>query len=242
MADPKHLSGGEATGDQSACTASDAAKVSPEFRADPSFTYLLTNNLVEAEKEILRLKDENAELTKALTGLTCGGSEFFIRRGDRYVADIDACVSWVRRARDQANRRAIEALHARNAAEAENEKLRAALEEAVGAWRPIETAPKDGTTVLLFCPRGDGNQNSAYRVTCGDWLSDPGGTTEYRDAQGRWLDQDDRDSFEGWISWDGGFSEETMMPTHWRPLPPPPGGEHPQQSEPLQSGARTTRA
>jgi hypothetical protein len=38
------------------------------------------------------------ELTKALTGLTCGGSEFFSRRGERYVADIPACVEYVRRA------------------------------------------------------------------------------------------------------------------------------------------------
>lgn len=43
------------------------------------------------------LLDEIAALTKALTGLTCGGSEFFIRKGDRYVADIPACVEYVRR-------------------------------------------------------------------------------------------------------------------------------------------------
>lgn len=89
-------------------------------------------------------------------------------------------------------------------------------------WQAIETAPKDGTTVLLYCPQGDGSPGSTHRVTVGEWCSDPGGTTEYRDAQGRYIGQDDRDGFEGWVSWDGGFSEDTMMPTHWQPLPPPP--------------------
>lgn len=124
------LSGGEATGDQRGSNGTRAAKVSPQFRADPSFTFLLTEQLVATEKDNLRLRDESAELTKALTGLTCGGSEFFIRKGDRYVADIDACVSWVRRAKGDAHRRSLEAIKARQAAEDENGKLKAALAEA----------------------------------------------------------------------------------------------------------------
>lgn len=37
------------------------------------------------------------QLTVALTSLTCGGSEFFIRRHGRYIADTKACVDYVRR-------------------------------------------------------------------------------------------------------------------------------------------------
>lgn len=92
------------------------------------------------------------------------------------------------------------------------------------AWQDISTAPKDGTVVLLFCPQGDGRPGSTFRVTVGNWEEHPGGTVVYRDMDGRYIDQDDSDYWEGWVSFDGGFSEETMMPTHWMPLPSPPVG------------------
>lgn len=89
---------------------------------------------------VTALEAESAELTKALTGLTANGSEFFVRRGDRYVADVKACVEYVRaRQRDQHNY-IIKAITARQAAEAENEKLRASLLEAVGALEPFAEA------------------------------------------------------------------------------------------------------
>jgi len=107
--------------------------------------------LEEAKARIAALEAESAELTKALTGLTCGGSEFFIRRGKRYVADIDACVTWVLRAKQDAHRRALDAIKARRVAEDEaaawkadaatahlkNQELRASLLEAVGALEPF---------------------------------------------------------------------------------------------------------
>jgi hypothetical protein len=61
-------------------------------------------------EQVSALETESAELTKALTGLTCGGSEFFIRKGDRFVADIPACVEWVRRAKMDAHKRSVEAM------------------------------------------------------------------------------------------------------------------------------------
>lgn len=87
--DASDLSGGEATGEQSACPASDAAKVSPEFRADPSFTYLLTDNLVEANKEILRLRDA-LEATKALATLDIGLAQARAEKAEAALAEAAA--------------------------------------------------------------------------------------------------------------------------------------------------------
>lgn len=58
------------------------------------------------------------ELTKALTNLTCGGSEFFIRRRGRYIADAKACVEWVRRRDSNAHQRIVEAITRAQKAEA----------------------------------------------------------------------------------------------------------------------------
>lgn len=70
-------------------------------------------------------------------------------------------------------------------------------------WMPIETAPKDGTTILLAC---------RDRVTVGDWIS--------MEMLKNW---DGNDFEPHWQSWDGGFiagSEHDA--THWIPLPTAP--------------------
>jgi len=65
-------------------------------------------------------------------------------------------------------------------------------------WQPIETAPKDGTFVLVYAPNV-----GEPRVTVGSWDREP-------DEEGgqRWRD----DLF----AWD------TIEPTHWKTLPEPP--------------------
>ena len=61
-------------------------------------------------------------------------------------------------------------------------------------WQPIETAPKDGGLILLYCPKYD-------------WIGDCYGAGEWEDFEpydrGRWLH----------------FLEGE--PTHWAPLNPP---------------------
>lgn len=65
-------------------------------------------------------------------------------------------------------------------------------------WQPIETAPKDGTWVLLWC-----RSNNPLILVGGysrEFLQDY--------------------SWEGWIDRYNG--EDVPTPTHWRPLPEPP--------------------
>ena len=69
-----------------------------------------------------------------------------------------------------------------------------------GGWRPIETAPKDGSVLLLW----DGEaQDMGWMSNChiGFW-------SEPIDAPGDWID--------------GMGRREEFYPTHWRPLPSPP--------------------
>lgn len=87
-------------------------------------------------------------------------------------------------------------------------------------WQPIETAPKDGTEILL---------TNGKTVAEGQWCDEEPYIREYRDADGRWIDQQESDGFEGWMDWSGGMKPD---PTHWMPLPPaptmsatPPAGE-----------------
>lgn len=77
-------------------------------------------------------------------------------------------------------------------------------------WQPIETAPKDGTGILL---------SNGKDVAEGHWYFEEGGTTEHRDLDGRYIDQTDSDGYAGWLDWDGGMQP---APTHWMPLPAAP--------------------
>jgi len=65
-------------------------------------------------------------------------------------------------------------------------------------WQPIETAPKDGTTILVYLANGDVHTAYGHFYNKGH-------------------------DFE-WAQY-GGY--ETYLPTHWMPLPPPPNQSAP---------------
>lgn len=69
-------------------------------------------------------------------------------------------------------------------------------------WQPIETAPKDGTEVLLFFVSDVPWQASSKGICIGFW-GDDGSNAWY--------------AFES-------DSNALGNPTHWMPLPPPPEG------------------
>lgn len=82
------------------------------------------------------------------------------------------------------------------------------------AWRPIETAPKDATTVLIACPGG---------VLSAWW-----------DAEFDWRFDEDEEECVPISAWTNGAVEDWGMeearayePTHWMPLPASPQWETP---------------
>jgi hypothetical protein len=99
-------------------------------------------------------------------------------------------------------------------------------------WRPIDTAPKDGSVILGWCP-------DAVRVNLGDeqvwtWPKD----AALHVVPLRWHEPNERTSDEaGWYApfvcvfdgvWDDPGSTSYSVgasPTHWMPLPEPPQSE-----------------
>ena len=79
-------------------------------------------------------------------------------------------------------------------------------------WQPIETAPKDGTEVLLYAPG---------RLTYGAW-TEPSDVPEIKYRDGFAPEPEWEEFAPFWSSWDGGFTED-HPPTHWMPLPDAPG-------------------
>jgi hypothetical protein len=86
------------------------------------------------------------------------------------------------------------------------------------AWQPIETAPKDGTPILL---------SNGTDVEQGWWMHEEGGITEHRDMDGRYTGQTESDGFIGWWDVSGCMQPE---PTHWMPLPDPPTSDQGEKS------------
>lgn len=82
--------------------------------------------------------------------------------------------------------------------------------ETAGGWRPIETAPKDGTKVLAIMP---GHFQSV--VWYDDQFSyDYNEETGESDYRGAWTD--------GTVASFAYEEIKELHPTHWMPLPPPP--------------------
>lgn len=66
-------------------------------------------------------------------------------------------------------------------------------------WQPIETAPRDGTEVVVYCP---GQRHPVFTASyIYGWSCS---------VEGRYSPMDDF------------FGDEDKKPTHWMPLPEPP--------------------
>ena len=75
-------------------------------------------------------------------------------------------------------------------------------------WLPIETAPRDGTWVLLCGGKTDSSEyhKNKTRPVVGQWTN--------------WLNGQKYDKGRWQFAWyDGGYYGEYEGPTHWMPLP-----------------------
>ena len=74
-------------------------------------------------------------------------------------------------------------------------------------WQPMQTAPKDGSEVLLAVEQRAGMPG---RYLVGHWM--PGGHCI----------EDHPPIDRGWYFWNGSMFDEASKPTHWMPLPDVP--------------------
>lgn len=88
------------------------------------------------------------------------------------------------------------------------DRLAAEQASAQAQWHDISTAPKDGTRIIL---------TNGESVAEGSWLHAEPYIRERRDSDGRYIDQDESDGFDGWTDCIGGMTPD---PTGWMHLPP----------------------
>lgn len=79
----------------------------------------------------------------------------------------------------------------------------------VDEWLPFDTAPRDGSTFLA---------TNGQIVTSCRYINEPGYVREVRDMDGRYIDQEESDGFEGFMDDEGGLPDLT----HWQPYPSAP--------------------
>lgn len=84
-------------------------------------------------------------------------------------------------------------------------------------WQPIETAPKDGTYIILYQPDFK-DENTVRQARKPREMRISTGFFDYYEKRG-WFEFQSGDGYE--------YQENQIFPTHWMPLPNPPinGGQ-----------------
>lgn len=87
----------------------------------------------------------------------------------------------------------------------------------MGDWQPIETAPKDGTVILVY------SENQIVTASWSKYTGGPGVSSD-KEQPRNWCVHANGNQLldEGWDSGAGWFMEVNPPPTHWMSLPEPP--------------------
>lgn len=101
-------------------------------------------------------------------------------------------------------------------------------------WLPIESAPRDGTRIILGRPDEDGDGGGTS--VCGYWIDELEDGVDYMGNDGGFTDVDYQVFQPGRSFGAESYRYAGKQPTHWRPLPPAPraamgaagagGGDH----------------
>lgn len=149
---------------------------------------------------------------------TCRARARIYRECAADLKEIDALISALT---DQQAERIKELL--RNEAEwmqrFHDQKERAERAEAAQQWQPIESAPKDGTRILLANVADD--ERDAYS-TSGSWQDAEEDGIDYMGHDDGFCDVDFSAYRPGRSFGNPSHQYESSQPTHWMPLPSPP--------------------
>jgi hypothetical protein len=100
------------------------------------------------------------------------------------------------------------------------------FDDANSDWRPIETAPKDGTHILLGSKE---DEETASVSTLGWWQDAEDDGRDYMGADGGFVDHTFNYFYPGRSFGSPTYQRDGTQPTHWMPLPSPPKAEGPDE-------------
>lgn len=91
------------------------------------------------------------------------------------------------------------------------------LEALLAGWQPIDTAPKDGSRILL-----GRNFGETSVVIEGWWQNEEDDGPDYMGADGGFVDHEFNRFMPGRSFGNPAYRQSGCQPTHWQPLPSPP--------------------